>query len=262
MAQSVCPHCGHPIGDPGDVDSLQAWSGTGDESQSEMQAHLIQYTRDLVRLYNVQKRLEQYLPGAVRECVSQGGQPAKAERRQVTVLCADLSEFSRLTARLELEYVFDLLNACFRRLFPLITQHGGVVDKFVGDGIVAVFGAPVAHEDDPARAVQAALDMDWEMRVFTSKARLQLGGALLLHTGINCGTAIVGNVGVDEQLSYTVVGHTVTLAFRLQEIAEPGTILVSTAVQQATQHLFKYRYRDDVRFEGFAKPVPVFSVER
>jgi class 3 adenylate cyclase/predicted ATPase len=225
------------------------------------QAQLIEYARDLARVYAVQKRMAQYLPSGLRERISDGTKPVSGERRQVTVLCADLAHFTRLTSRLDPEDVFDLINACFRRLVSHIFKYGGMVDKFLGDGIMAVFGAPVAHEDDPLRAVQAALDMDVEMQDFSRRMYPQLGAPLQLHIGINCGEVIAGSVGVDEQLSYTVVGRTVNLAFRLQERAKPGEILVSQSVQQATHGHFKYRYVDAFEIKGFESREPVFVVE-
>ena len=225
------------------------------------QAQLIEYARDLARVYAVQKRMAQYLPSGLRERISDGVKPVSGERRHVTVLCADIANFTSLTSRLDPEDVFDLINNCFRRLVSHIFKYGGMVDKFLGDGIMAVFGAPVSHGDDPLRAVQAALDMDVEMQEFSRSMYPQLGAPLQLHMGINCGEVIAGSVGVDEQLSYTVVGRTVNLAFRLQEQAAPGDILVSQAVQQATHGHFKYRYVKDFEIKGFQEAVPVFVVE-
>lgn len=267
MSQVTCPCCGRPIepGGPGvSPAAVSAYAGLPGSIGQELafsQAQLIEYARDLARVYAVQKRMAQYLPSGLRERISDGTKPVSGERRQVTVLCVDLAHFTRLTSRLEAEDVFDLINACFRRLVSHIFKYGGMVDKFLGDGIMAVFGAPVAHEDDAVRAVQAALDMDVEMQDFSRRMYPQLGAPLQLHTGINCGEVIAGSVGVDEQLSYTVVGRTVNLAFRLQEQAAPGEILVSQAIQQATHNSFKYRYHKDFQIKGFEEPIPVFVVE-
>jgi len=235
----------------------------GGENLATAQAQLIEYARDLAKVYAVQKRMAKYLPSSLRERLQVGEESglAGAQKRQVAVLVADLVDFTRLTARLKPEDVFELLNTCFRQIVTHIYKYGGEVDKFLGDGIMAVFGALEAHEDDPVRAVQAALDMDIEIRKLSAQLHAQLGGPLQLHIGVSWGEAIAGNVGVDEQQSYTVVGKTVNLAFRLQALAEPGMILVSQSVQQATHHLFQYRYYKDLEIKGFQGTVPVFVLE-
>ncbi|MGQ9786768.1 MAG: adenylate/guanylate cyclase domain-containing protein, partial [Anaerolineae bacterium] len=263
MSQIRCPHCGQLITPSAEQPTAGLFPGSSDEGTGLAQAQLMQYARDLAKVYAVQKRMARYLPSGLRERIrtGEGSSWITGQRRQVTVLFADLADFTRLTARMEAEETFDLLNTCFRQIITHIYKYGGEVDKFLGDGVMAVFGIPEAHEDDPARAVHAALDMDVEMRRLSRQLQAQLGGPLQLHIGIHCGEVIAGNVGVDEQQSYTVVGTTVNLAFRLQEISEPGMILVSQAVQQATQHLFRYRYYRDAEIKGFAEPVPVFALE-
>lgn len=258
-----CPHCGQPITPSDKRPTTGLFPTPTDEGAGFAQAQLMHYARDLAKVYAVQKRMAKYLPGGLRERIrsGEGSSWIAGQRRQVTVLFADLVDFTRLTARMEAEEAFGLLNTCFRQIVTHIYKYGGEVDKFLGDGVMAVFGIPEAHEDDPARAVQAALDMDAEMCRLGRQLQEQLGGPLQLHIGIHCGEVIAGNVGVDEQQSYTVVGATVNLASRIQQISEPGMILVSQAVQQATQHLFRYRYYRDVELKGFAEPVPTFVLE-
>ena len=263
MTQMRCPHCGEPITFSDKRPTTGLFPTPTDEGTGLAQAQLMEYARDLAKVYAVQKRMAKYLPGGLRERIrtGEGSSWIAGQRRQVTVLFADLVDFTRLTARMEAEEAFDLLNTCFRRIVNHIYKYGGEVDKFLGDGVMAVFGVPEAHEDDPVRAVRAALDMQMEMQKLSHQLQSQLGAPLQLHIGIHCGEVIAGNVGVDEQQSYTVVGTTVNLAFRIQQISEPGTILVSQAVQQATQHLFRYRYYRDVELKGFAEPVPAFVLE-
>ena len=182
MTEVTCPCCGRPTGDDGHVSVAQVLPTPLSEDLAFSQAQLIEYARDLARVYAVQKRMAQYLPSGLRDRISEGGEPVSGERsgerRQVTVMFADLVDFTRLTLRLDPEVVFELMNACFRQLVSHIFKYGGMVDKFLGDGIMAVFGAPVSHEDDPARAVHAALDMDVEMREFSRRMHPQLGSQL------------------------------------------------------------------------------------
>lgn len=264
MTEVRCPHCGQPIM-PAEEPSKPTTGvfPTSASDAKQVQAQLLQYARDLAKVYAVQRRMAKYLPSGLRERLrsSGGSSGIIGQRRQVTVLFADLVDFTRLTARMDAEEVFELLNTCFHRLVTHIYKYGGEVDKFVGDGVMAVFGVPETHEDDPLRAVQAAWDMQAEIERLSRQFQAQLGNPLQLHIGIHCGEVIAGNIGVEEQHSYTVIGATVNLAFRLQELAEAGTILVSQAVQQATQHLFRYRYFQDVTLKGFAEPVATFVVE-
>lgn len=259
MTQPMCPLCGQPMDNAAEVPTGSARSVA--QELALTQSQLLAYAQDLARAYATQKHMAQYVPGELRDRITQGNAQVAGERRYVTVLFADLVNFTNLASRMDTEEVFTLMNACFRRLVSHVFKYGGVIDKFLGDGIMAIFGAPVAHEDDPERAVQAALDMEMEIQVFSREMQPYLGMPLDLHIGINCGDVIAGTVGVDEQLSYTVMGETVNLAFRLQELAEPGTILVGEAVQQQTEHLFNYRSLGEFQVKGIDGLVPVFSVQ-
>jgi class 3 adenylate cyclase/tetratricopeptide (TPR) repeat protein len=224
------------------------------------QAQLLAYAQDLARAYATQKLMAQYLPVDLRNRIIQGHPHVGGERRYVTVLFADLAGFTRLASRLDAEELFSLMNACFQRLASHISEYGGIIDKFMGDGLMAIFGAPVAHEDDPQRAVRAALDMQAEMEAFSAEMQPRLGTPLQLHIGINSGEVVAGSIGVGGHLAYTVMGETVNLAFRLQELAEPGSILVGEAVYRQTEHLYDYRCLGDFEVKGFERPLPIFSV--
>jgi class 3 adenylate cyclase/tetratricopeptide (TPR) repeat protein len=256
MTQPICPSCGQPIHDPNASPLVAA----ANQDLARTQAQLMVYAQDLARAYARQKHMAQYLPSELRDRISSGSDQVKGERRYVTVLFADLVNFTQLASRLDAEEVFRLVNACFRRLVSHIFRFGGVVENLVGDGIMAIFGAPIAHEDDPARAVLTALDMQAEMQKFSQAMEPYLGVPLQLRIGVNCGDVIAGSLEVDEQLWYTVIGRTVNLAFRLQELAEPGKIAVSQAVQQQTEHQFDYHYLGEFKVKGIEGPVPVFAV--
>lgn len=253
MAPITCPNCGQPY-EPGRESAEES------KQETRNQAQLMAYAQDLATAYAMQKQMAQYLPGDLRHRISQGSKYITAERLYVTVLFADLVNFTRLAARLDAEEVFSLMNACFQRLVANVLEYDGVIDKFMGDGLMALFGTPEAHEDDPERAVRAALDMQREMQTFGPEMQPRLGGPLQIHIGINSGEVIGGTIGVDEQLSYTVMGETVNLAFRLQQRAEPGSILVGESVYWQTKHLFDYQYLGDFTAKGFDSPVPVYGV--
>jgi adenylate cyclase len=259
MAQlTVCPHCGQPQND-GSGSPAQASPGLAQELE-KTRTQLITYAHDLAKAYAAQKHMAQYLPSGLRNRISQGDEGVAGERRYVTVLFADLVNFTRLAVHMDAEEVFSLMNACFQRLVAHVLRYEGVIDKFIGDGLMALFGAPVAHEDDPERAVRAALDMQAEMEIFSREMQSRLESPLQLHIGINSGEVIAGSIGVEEQLTYTVMGEAINLAFRLQQLAEPGSVFVGESVYRQTKHLFDYQYLGDYKVKGFEVSLPVFSV--
>jgi adenylate cyclase len=219
-------------------------------------AQLMRYARELAAA-------APYLPHELRKRISNG--ETSSERCQVAVLFADLVDFTKMASVMDPKDVFGLLNDCFQKMVRPVLKHHGWVPSLPGDGIMAVFrsvvDAPESDEDEGVRAVRAALEMTRRMRDLSREMRLRLGVSLRLRTGISCGEAMVGSVGVGQTLSYTAVGKIVNLAYRLQEEAPPGVILVSQSVQQATQELFNYRYFDALPIKGFEEPVPAFVVK-
>jgi adenylate cyclase len=255
---TVCPHCGQP---PGNGDSpLDPSAAELAQELEHVQAQLIAYAKDLARAYVVQRHMAQYIPSGLRSRISQGAGYVAGERRYVTVLFADIVDFTRLASRLDPEEIFSLVNTCFQRLVSHIFKYEGTLDKFIGDGMMALFGAPVAHEDDPDRAVWAALDMQAEMKVISMEMQPKLGAPLEIRIGLHSGEAIAGSIGVDQQLAYTVMGETVNLAWRLHELAEPGGIVVTEALYRRTEHSFDYEPLGDYSVKGIAEPVAVFGV--
>jgi len=179
-----------------------------------------------------------------------------ADRRTVTVLFADLSGFTALSERLDPEVMQTLQNDLFGELTAAVQSFGGYVDKFIGDALLALFGAPVAHEDDPERALRAALDMIARTaRLGTDPA--EGGPPLVLHIGINTGPVVTGGLGVGTAKSYSVTGDTVNIAQRLQSLAAPGEILVGPLTHRLTRHAFSYEALGDVALRGKAGSVLV-----
>ena len=178
------------------------------------------------------------------------------ERKLVTVMFADISGFTAMSEKMDPEQVRDLMNACFEQLVPVITKYGGMVDKFIGDEIMALFGVPVAHEDDPERALRAALGMMDALSDFNAMHNTDLG----IHFGINTGLVVAGILGTTEQQDYSVMGDTVNLASRLEELSERGQILVGHDTYHATNHLFEFQQFGPIQVKGKAVPVQVFKV--
>jgi ABC-type oligopeptide transport system substrate-binding subunit/class 3 adenylate cyclase len=180
----------------------------------------------------------------------------RGERKLVTVMFADISGFTALAETMDPEAVRDLMNACFARLVPVVRKYGGTVDKFMGDNIMALFGAPVAHENDPERALRTALEMVDTLR----KLNVERGTELELHFGVNTGTVIAGGLGTHERQEYTVMGDTVNVASRLEGVSERGEILVGPETYRMTAPLFEFETMEPVRVKGKADPVPVYRL--
>ncbi|HZT66778.1 MAG TPA: adenylate/guanylate cyclase domain-containing protein [Acidimicrobiales bacterium] len=176
------------------------------------------------------------VPSGARFCPSCGHRLSARgdERRVATVLFADLAGFTGLSETQDPEHIKNLVDRCFARLALDVTGHGGRVDKVVGDAIIALFGAPVAHEDDAERAVRAGLQMQRSI----AKLAGELSAALQLRVGINTGEVLVGAIRAGGD--YTAMGDVVNVASRLQTLAAPGTVVVGEATHAATSRIVRY----------------------
>ena len=181
----------------------------------------------------------------------------EADRRQVTVLFADLSGFTSLSERLDPEEVRAFQNALFETLAQAIERFDGFVEKFVGDAVMAVFGAPVAHEDDPQRALDASLDMLERAAGLADRWAARLGQRVTLHIGVHSGPVVAGSLGAAAGAAYAVTGDTVNTTARLLAAAAPGTILVSEATYALTRHRFAFEPGGEISLRGKSEPVVV-----
>ncbi len=205
-------------------------------------------------------RLRRYVPAVVADGVLSDQERLRGERRVTSILFADVVNFTELSVSLDAEAVFNLINGLFRRMVECIHRYDGMVDKFVGDGLMAVFGAPIAHENDAELAVRAALDMQRAAAEFEPVARAQVGAPLQIRIGIHSGPAVAGIIDTEQQAAYTVIGETVNLAARLQSAARPGGILVSSQVYQQTRALFDFQTSGNTHIKGFDQPIPAYEV--
>ena len=183
------------------------------------------------------------------------GQPLRAlldERRVVTVLFADLVGFTTLSETLDPEAVRRLVDAAFERLVEDVTSFGGRVDKIIGDAIVALFGAPIAHEDDAERAVRAGLRMQESLASYA----VESGVAVRMRVGVNTGEVLVGALRAGGD--YTAMGDVVNTASRLQTSAEPGDVLVGESTYRITAEAFRYESRGAMFARGREQPINVW----
>ena len=179
--------------------------------------------------------------------------PTTDERKLVTIVFADVSGFTALSEKLDPEKVHELINACFDWLVPVVQKYEGTIDKFIGDEIMALFGAPLAHEDDAERALRAALDMMDAIVGFNHANGTELG----LHLGINTGLVVAGQIGGRDRRDYSVMGDAVNLAARLEDASSVGEIFVGPATYRLTQRLFDFEPVAPLKLKGKEAPVEV-----
>ena len=194
------------------------------------------------------------------KCGTALGDSGEADRRLVTVLFADLTGFTALSARLDPEDVRALQTDLYQELTGAVEAYAGFVEKFVGDAVMAVFGAPLAHEDDPERALRAALAMHRQVGALSRRWERRLGQPLALHAGVNTGPVVAGNLGAASGAAYAVSGDTVNTASRLQGAAGPGETLVSRATYLLTEHAFAFEALPPVTVKGKAEPLDVYRL--
>jgi class 3 adenylate cyclase len=161
-------------------------------------------------------------------------------RREITVVFADVVGFTPLTTRLAPEQTVALLNELFTILTEIVFRHGGTVDKFIGDSVMAIFGAPSAYDDHAERALRTAEDMLRFLETGNAAWEERYGVRIQLAIGVNTGSAVVGNIGSESRIEYTAIGDTVNIAARLEAIARPQQILITQATKDAAGAAFDY----------------------
>ncbi len=182
-------------------------------------------------------------------------------KRRAVVLFADIRGFTSLSEQLSPEEIALLLNEHFSEMVEVVFEHGGALDKFMGDAMMAIWGAPLAHADDADRAVRAAIDMERALQARNAKRAGEGRRQLEVGIGINLGEVFAGNIGSDRRLEYTVIGDAVNVASRLCAEAGPGEILIAEPLCQALATPPPLTALAPLPLRGKAQPVPVYRVE-
>jgi class 3 adenylate cyclase len=203
-----------------------------------------------------------YLPKAVadRALAQQGDLVLGGEERDVAILFADIRGFTILSEHIPPQDLVAMLNGYFTRMVDIILDHDGTVDKYVGDAIMAIFGAPVADERAADKAVAAALEMMRALAPFNADRAEAGRPPIEIGIGVNRGLVIAGNLGSIKQLSYTVIGEEVNLASRLCANAARGQILISEAVNAKLTREFDCHRLDPITVKNVSHPVQVYEV--
>ena len=176
------------------------------------------------------KSLESYIPRHLAEKILTSRSALEGERKQVTVLFADLKGSMELLADRDPEEARQLLDPVLERMMAAVHRFEGTVNQVMGDGIMALFGAPLAHEDHAVRACYAALAMQAAVKQYAAEVQRRHGVPLHMRVGLNAGEVVVRSIGSDLHMDYTAVGQTTHLAARMEQMAMPGSILITSAV--------------------------------
>jgi len=185
------------------------------------------------------------------------------ERKDATIFFSDVRGFTSLSETMEPEKVVELLNEYMTRMVSVIRRHGGIVDKYVGDAIMALWGVPISSEGDTARAVRACLEMRRELAAL-NELRISRGQpALKIGMGLNCGQVIAGNIGSEEKMEYTVIGDTVNTASRMESMTkEYGTdFLIPREIYDRVKDQFVVEQCQSARVKGKSAAIEVFKVK-
>src|SRR6185503_2450872 len=202
-----------------------------------------------------------YTPRHLADQILRSRSALEGERRQVTVLFADIAGFTSLAEKLDPEDVHRIMDRCFELITAEVHRFEGTINQYTGDGVMALFGAPIAHEDGPRRAAHAALAIQRVLRDYDREVQSQGGLPLQMRIGLHTGPVVVGKIGDDLRMDYTAVGDTTNLAARLQQTARPGSVVVSEATHTAIASFFETLDLGEVAVKGRA-PAHAFEVLR
>ncbi len=201
-----------------------------------------------------------YTPPYLAEKILTSRRALEGERKQVTVLFADLKDSTELIRGLDPEAAQQLLDPAIQMMMDAVHRFEGTVNQVLGDGIMALFGAPVAHEDHAVRACYAALAMQTALQHYAEEVRRTQGLLVQMRVGLHSGEVVVRAIGNDLHMDYSAVGQTTHLAARMEQLATPGSILLTVATLRLVEGLVRVQALGPVPVKGLAEPVEVFEL--
>jgi adenylate cyclase len=216
--------------------------------------------REAMVLSNFQRY---FAPNVAAQIAQQeGAVTLGGDKRPVVIFFSDIRGFTPMSENMNPDEVAQLLTEYFTEMVEIVFEHSGSLDKFMGDAIMALWGAPIAHEDDPDRAMQCALDQLNALEKMNAKWKEKDRQEIKIGVGINFGEVFAGNFGSDRRLEYTVIGDAVNTASRLCSVAGPNEILISEPFYKALKKPPKVEALEPMQVKGKTKKVPVYRVKR
>jgi class 3 adenylate cyclase len=193
---------------------------------------------------------QSYTPKHLADKILTSRSSIEGERKLVTVLFADVANFTSLSEKLDPEEVHQIMDGCFKILMDEIHKYEGTINQFTGDGVMALFGAPVAHEDHAQRACHATLSIQKAMGEYGGRVARDYGMEFKMRIGLNSGSVIVGAIGDDLRMDYTAVGDTTNLASRMEGLSQPGTVLLSKHTHRLVKDYFELKPLGTLEVKG------------
>ena len=240
----ICLSCGHPY----QVDSIFC-DECGHTLTKLKEAPSVDYSEP-----------QSYTPKFLADKILTNRSAIEGERKLVTVLFADVANYTAMSENLDPEEVHQIMDGCFRILMDEIHKYEGTINQFTGDGVMALFGAPVAHEDNAQRACYAALAIQRAMEEYGKKIRNDRGMEFKMRIGLNSGLVVVGSIGDNLRMDYTAVGDTTNLAARMESMAMPGSIMVSKITYKIAKDFFEFTSLGEVAIKGKEEPQETFEL--
>lgn len=201
-----------------------------------------------------------YTPHFLAEKILNTRSAIEGERKIVTVLFADVAHYTGISSRLGPEQVHEMLSGCFKILMDEIHRYEGTVNQFTGDGVMALFGAPMAHEDHAQRACHAALAIHQALEPYADQMREEYQIEFHMRIGLNSGPVVVGAIGDDLRMDYTAIGDTTNLAFRVQGVAEAGTTCACEHTYQLARGMFQFEPLERKTVKGYEEAISVYKL--
>jgi len=207
-------------------------------------------------------KIQKYLPKGIAEKIVAQRDRIEGERKQVTVMFCDMEGFTGLSEKIDPEEVYSIMDQIYELLIHKVHDYEGTVNEMTGDGIMALFGAPIALEDAPQRAIRSAHAIHMEMSRFNDRMKQEKEGLaqLKMRIGIHTGPVVVGTLGNDLRVEFKAVGDTVNLASRMEGLAEPGATYVTAETFKLTEGFFRFEALGEKEIKGKAAPVKIFRV--
>jgi class 3 adenylate cyclase/tetratricopeptide (TPR) repeat protein len=227
---SYCDECGHDLREPKETPAID---------YSEPQSYTPKFLAD--KILTTRSSVE-------------------GERKLVTVLFADVANYTSISEKLDPEEVHQIMDGAFKVLMDEIHRFEGTINQFTGDGVMALFGAPVAHEDHAQRACHAALSIQSTVGEYGEQVKKETGVEFKMRIGLNSGPVIVGSIGDDLRMDYTAIGDTTNLAARIQEIAKPDEVWMSQETRNIIRDYFHDQPVGEISLKGKAEPQPIYRV--
>jgi len=201
-----------------------------------------------------------YTPKFLADKILKSKSSLIGERKLVTVLFADVANYTSMSEKLDPENIHQIMDSCFKILMDQIHEHKGTINQFTGDGVMALFGAPLALEDHAQDACRAALAIQKAVKKYSGELETQYGIEFKMRIGLNSGPVIVGSIGDDLRMDYTAVGDTTNLASRMEGFAKPGTVLVSPNTYEIVNQQFELKSLGKTEVKGKEDPVEMYEL--